>query len=149
MTETPDWVFEGRIVEMENEDTAADDLERVCPDAPFILEPEEYDLEWRIARMPLEGVMNDFADMDDFVRKVAHWSEEEERERVDSLRQAIREAESPDAFGYTYPGIALWDENEGVKFLDGFHRAAVRWFDLRLTDMPVAVGVTPTPKPKP
>jgi hypothetical protein len=96
----PAWFESGRPVK-----STPEDLEKASGDTPYILEPEDFELEWRVARVPLSAIDES--------------SEAPEPAELANRLKSIREVGKLER-----PIYALRDSGQ-VEILDGWHRLQI------------------------
>lgn len=114
--ERPDWFEAGEPVDM---------LSPRFADQSDFLEPEEFDLEWRLCRVPA-GLLRPFAkeSLEAFMRAMEQRGEADEDGRIKEVEAWIVAEGGPEEALKASPLVAIWAEG-GLDLLDGHHRNAI------------------------
>lgn len=138
MATVPTWLAAG---------VAVADLEAAAPDAPFILEGDEYDLTWVRVDVPASAFdATTPASMDEALRFCSTPAElpqcEREQARFDAVRTWMADSGGARQALGSSPLLAAVD-GDRVRVLDGWHRLVVARFDYGLDAIPAVVTSDP------
>lgn len=116
-------------------------VDEASPDAEFILEPEEYDLEWALVELSAASLaLICGTDLESFISNSCMPLEvEDERSRCDGIETWMRSCGGAAAALEACPPLFKQDAGEMV-LLDGSHRIAVAIHRFGLRVIPVVVG---------
>lgn len=112
----PDWFEAGEPVDM---------LSPRFDDQADFLEPEEFDLDWRLCRVPAE-LLRPFAkaSLEAFMTAMRKRGEADEEGRIRQVEEWIVGQGGPDRALKSSPLVAIWTDGR-IDLLDGHHRNAV------------------------
>lgn len=129
----PQWFIDAPPAAMDDSDV---------PDASYILEPEEFELDWRRCEVPASAfrqiVGPDFFTW--FAKICPTEPREREAERVAEIEQWL--SKDPHSVLSSHPLIVFINPSNGkFEVLDGHHRAAIAIHKFGLSSLPCVVAI--------